>query len=511
MADLRFNFGLLGQLVSRVLVAGATGYVGGRLIPRLLDDGHEVRCLVRTPGKLDRVSWRGRVEIFKADVGTVDAVDVAGCDVAIYLVHGIGEGPDWVKKEVRDAEHFRRACEAAGVTRMIYLGGMGVDNGSLSDHLASRHAVGRALAGGAIPVCELRAAVIIGSGSASFEMLRYLVEVLPVMVTPKWVATTSQPIAISDVLDYLLRATDVPEPLMGIFEIGGPDIVSYAQLMALYADVAGLRRRRLIPVPFLTPRLSSHWVGLVTPVAASLARPLVDSLINEVVVHDHRAVDALGPPKRTLREAITLALGRTRSGDVETSFTAADFQPFRPYETDPSWSGGTELVDERTATTTASAKAVFQALSALGGDTGWYSGEWLWRIRGFLDLLWGGPGLRRGRRNPVSLLTGDYVDFWRVEEIREDEFLRLRAEMILPGEAWLEWTIERQGAITSVIQRARFKPRGLWGRVYWYGVLPFHFFVFPGLLQGVLTQAERAATSTPSSTPTSTPSSATTA
>ncbi len=478
--------------MSRVLVAGATGYVGGRLVPRLLDEGHEVRCLVRTPGKLERATWHDQVEVTKAEVGTVDASALAGCDVAIYLVHGIGDGDDWVQKEVRDAVHFREACEAAGVSRLVYLGGMGVDNGTLSDHLASRHAVGRALAAGSLPVCELRAAVIIGSGSASFEMLRYLVEVLPVMVTPKWVSTTSQPIAISDVLDYLLTATDVEAPLNGVFEIGGPDVVSYAQLMALYAEVAGLRRRRLIPVPVLTPRLSSHWVGLVTPVPASLARPLVDSLVNEVVVHDHTTIETLGAPKRTLREAITLALGRTRDGDVETSFTAADLQPFRPYATDPSWAGGTELEDRRSRTTTASPDAVYAALCRLGGDTGWHAGEWLWRLRGFLDLLWGGPGLRRGRRDPLTLDIGDYVDFWRVEDLRENEFLRLRAEMLLPGEAWLEWTITTKGPVTTLAQSARFKPKGLWGRVYWYGVLPFHAFVFPGLLKGVLAEAENA-------------------
>jgi hypothetical protein len=325
-------------------------------------------------------------------------------------------------------------------------------------------------------------------------MLRYLVEVLPIMVTPKWVSTTSQPIAISDVLDYLLRATDSQEPLTGIYEIGGPDVISYAELMALYAEVAGLRRRRLIPVPVLTPRLSSHWVGLVTPVPASLARPLVASLVNEVVVHDNRVIDVLGPPKKTLREAITLALGRTRSGDVETSFTAADLQPFRAYETDPAWAGGTELVDERTATTSSSPEAVFASLSRLGGDTGWHSGEWLWRIRGFLDLLWGGPGLRRGRRDPDHIEIGDFVDFWRVEDLTVGEHLRLRAEMLLPGEAWLEWTLSRQGTITTVVQRARFKPRGLWGRIYWYGVLPFHFFVFPGLLEGVIEASEASAT-----------------
>jgi uncharacterized protein YbjT (DUF2867 family) len=476
--------------MTRVLVTGATGYVGGRLVPRLLDDGHVVRCLVRSPGKLDQVSWRDRVEVIKGSVAGPLDVAMTDVDVAVYLVHGIGEGSDWVAKETRDAEHFRTAAETAGVGRIIYLGGMGRDDSSLSEHLASRHAVGRTLAAGPIPVTELRAAVIIGSGSASFEMLRYLVEVLPVMITPKWVATRTQPIAISDVLAYLVRAIEVSTPLSGVFEIGGPDVVSYAEMMAIYAEEAGLKRRRLIPVPVLTPRLSSHWVGLVTPVPASLARPLVDSLVNEVVVRDDRTLKALGPPVCTLREAIRLALGSTRSGEVPTAFTTADLQPFRPYETDPTWAGGTELVDERVATTSATPEALFTALSSLGGSKGWHSGEWLWRVRGYLDLIWGGPGLRRGRRHPSDLMVGDFVDFWRVDELDPPRFLRLHAEMLLPGDAWLEWSVEPTTTGSRLVQRARFKPRGLWGRAYWFSVLPFHGFVFPGLVKGVIRDAE---------------------
>ena len=476
--------------MSHVLVTGATGYVGGRLVPRLLVEGHQVRCLVRTPAKLAAAPWRDQVEIVAGSVdGPLEAA-MDGVDAAIYLVHGIGDGTDWAAKESRDAQHFREAAEAAGVGRIIYLGGMGADDSSLSVHLTSRHDVGRALAAGTVPVTELRAAVIIGSGSASFEMLRYLVEVLPVMVTPKWVTTKSQPIAISDVLDYLAACVAAPEPLAGVFEIGGPDVVSYAEMMALYAEEAGLKPRRLIPVPFLTPRLSSHWVGLVTPVPASLARPLVDSLVNEVVVRDERTTTLLGPPRRSLREAISLALGRTSSREVPTSFTDADLQPFRAYATDPAWAGGTELVDERHRRTRASAHDVFASLCALGGETGWYSGEWLWRLRGLADQVWGGPGLRRGRRHPQELRVGDYVDFWRVDELVEDQFLRLHAEMRLPGEAWLEWRITAAADGTHLSQRARFKPRGLVGRLYWYAVAPFHGLVFPGLLRGVVADAE---------------------
>ena len=449
-----------------------------------------MRCLVRTPAKLDRAPWRGEVEIAAGSVGGPLEAALADVDVAVYLVHGIGDGADWVARETADAAHFSAAAAAAGVGRIVYLGGMGREDANLSAHLKSRHDVGRALASGPVPVTELRAAVIIGSGSASFEMLRYLVEVLPIMVTPKWVATRSQPIAISDVLDYLVRAIDAAPPLTGVFEIGGPDVVSYAQMMATYAQVAGLAPRRLIPVPVLTPRLSSHWVGLVTPVPASLARPLVDSLVNEVVVSNPSTLAMFGAPRRTLRDAIALALGVTDRDEVPTTFTDADLQPFRPYTTDPAWAGGTELTDVRVVDANASAEACYAAICAVGGDHGWYRGEWLWRLRGLIDRLWGGPGLRRGRRHPSELRVGDFLDFWRVESLEAPRLVRLRAEMVLPGEAYLEWHLETVGAVTRITQRARFKPRGLGGRAYWYAVAPFHGLVFPAIARGVARDAE---------------------
>jgi hypothetical protein len=292
-------------------------------------------------------------------------------------------------------------------------------------------------------------------------------------------------------LRYLVSAIDAPEPVPGVFEIGGPDVVSYADMMQLYAACAGLSRRRLVPVPVLTPRLSSHWVGLVTPVPASLARPLVDSLVNEVVVRNDATLEAFGPPQRSLRDAIELALGRTRDGNVPTAFTAADRRVFARTETDPTWAGGAERQDVRQGRTHASPAAVFTAVCALGGDTGWHAGEWLWRVRGFLDVLWGGPGIRRGRRDPEQLVVGDYLDFWRVTDLRAPEFLQLHAEMLLPGDAWLEWTVTTGSGVTLLTQRARFTPRGVLGRLYWFGVAPFHQFVFPGLLKGVLRDAER--------------------
>lgn len=474
-----------------MLVTGATGYVGGRLVPRLLEQGYVVRCLVRTPAKLASAAWVDDVEVMQGTVEGDLSEAMSDVAVAVYLVHGIGTGGDWAAKEASDALNFRHGAERAGVERIVYLGGMGRDDARLSTHLASRHLVGRTLSAGSIPVVELRAAVIIGAGSASFEMLRYLVEVLPVMVTPKWVATKSQPIAISDVLRYLTVAIGSPRDLAGVFEIGGPDVVTYAEMMALYAREAGLRRRRLLPVPLLTPRLSSHWVGLVTPVPASLARPLVDSLVNEVVVRDDTAVRLLGPPERGLADAIHLALGVANSDTAPTRFTDADLQPFRALGTDPAWAGGTELRDERVVTTHASPEAVFRAVTALGGNKGWYSGEWLWRFRGLIDLAWGGPGLRRGRRHPSALRVGDYVDFWRVERLEAASLVSLRAEMVLPGEAWLDFRIEREGALTTMTQTARFKPRGLWGRAYWYAVAPFHRFVFAGLARGVIDDAQR--------------------
>ncbi len=476
--------------MSLILVTGATGYVGGRLVPRLLDEGHEVRCLVRTPDKLTNAFWVTKVEVVRGSIDGPLAVAMTGVDAAVYLVHGIGEGDDWVDKESRDAEHFRLAAEEAGVKRIIYLGGMGADDAELSIHLASRHAVGRTLAAGPIPVTELRAAVIIGSGSASFEMLRYLVEVLPIMVGPRWVRTRTQPIAISDVLDYLVKAIIAEEPFAGVLEIGGPDIVSYAEMMTMYAEEVGLKRRHVFTVPFLTPHLSSLWVGLVTPVPGSLARPLVDSLMNEVVVHDQRAVELYGPPKRTLHEAIGLALGVISRNEVPTWFTSADLQPFRKYQTDPEWSGGTELRDVRVRIANASVEDVFSAITSLGGEKGWHRGEWLWRLRGFSDLFWGGPGLRRGRRHPHELHEGDFIDLWRVEAIDDLQLIRLHAEMVLPGQAWLEWTVEAGELGTTVTQLALFKPRGLLGRAYWYSVAPFHFLVFPGLLKGIVRDAE---------------------
>ncbi len=470
----------------RVLLTGATGYVGGRLAPALLERGAAVRVLARTPAKLAPAPWADRVEVVGGSLDGDLAPALDGVDVAVYLVHSIGEGPQWAATELRHARAFARAVRHAGVSRVVYLGGLGRDTDRLSAHLASRHAVGRALADSGVPTVELRAGVVIGSGSASFEMLRYLVDVLPVMVTPRWVETRCQPIAVADVRDLLVRAVLDPSVGPGVYEVGGPDVLTYAEMMRHYARVAGLPERRLIRVPLLSPRLSSHWVGLVTPVPVPLAAELVESLINEVVVSPGAVAteDLLGREPLGFDESVARALAVTREGAAPTTFTGADYEVFSAQSTDPDWAGGTVLSDVRSTTVRASPERVFAAVSALGGATGWHAGDALWRLRGLLDALVGGPGMRRGR--PARLEVGAPLDFWRVEALEAPRRLALRAEMRLPGTARLTFEVAPGPSGGSTLtQSATFHPRGLLGRLYWYAVAPFHRFVFPGLLAGI--------------------------
>lgn len=480
-----------------VLVTGATGYIGGRLVPELLAAGHQVRCVARTPSKLADEAWFDDVEVVAGDVTDDRALDAAldGVEVAYYLVHSMGGPADFDAEDRRAARTFRDAAARAGVLRIVYLGGLGADDDpTLSRHLRSRHEVGRILAAGPVAVTELRAAVIIGSGSASFEMLRYLVEVLPVMVTPRWVDKRCQPISIRDVLAWLVDSAGRGAGPDEVVEIGGPEVLTYRQMMQAYAEVAGLTRRVVVSVPVLTPKLSSLWVGLVTPLPAGLARPLVESLINDVVV--------VHPPARTVgdgrglpfRDALELALQRSAELQVATRWSDAALpghSPADPLPTDPDWAGGSLLVDEASAECPAPPHALFRAVAGIGGDRGWYVTPALWTARGWLDKAVGGVGMRRGRRHPDRLSVGDALDFWRVEAVETDRLIRLRAEMRLPGEAWLEWRITPAGTGSHLRQRAIFYPRGLAGRAYWYALIPFHALIFGRLARRLAEAAAR--------------------
>lgn len=481
----------------QVLVTGATGYVGGRLVPPLLEAGHRVRCLARTPAKLDDAPWRDRAEVVEGDVGSFASLRRAmeGVDVAYYLVHAIGTGSDWRRREVDDAATFREAAAASGVRQIVYLGGLGDDRVELSEHLSSRHEVGRTLAAGSVPVTELRAAVVIGSGSTSFEMLRHLVEVLPIMVTPRWVETRCQPIAVHDVLDYLVGVLGREDTYAQVLEIGGPDVVTYREMMQVYAQEAGLRRRIILGVPVLSPRLSSLWIGLVTPLPPRLARPLVDGLSTEVVVHDDRMA-TLVPIRRTpYREAVRRAVQRVADLRVATSWTdAASFDPAAgPQPLDAEWAGGVVLGDTQVVDSAAPPEVLFRTVCGVGGDRGWYVANWAWELRGLVDQLFGGVGRRRGRRHPEELGVGDALDFWRVEQLEPGRHLRLRAEMRLPGDAWLEWSVTPRAGGSRLEQRARFHPRGLAGRCYWYLLVPVHHVIFRLLARRLASAAEASA------------------
>ena len=483
-----------------VLVLGATGYVGGRLVSTLLEAGHRVRVLSRSPGRAERYEWSDRVQLFTGDVLEPDTLVAAleGCDAAYYLVHSIGTGGDFAATEATAARNVRDAADAAGLRRIVYLGGMGSGD-ALSKHLASRHHVGEILASGRTATTELRAAVIIGSGSISFEMLRYLTEVLPAMITPRWVRTKCQPIAISDVLHYLTAVLDDPETIDRVLEIGGTDVVSYAEMMQTYAEVAGLPHRVIVPVPLLSPRLSSRWVGLVTPLPARIAVPLIDSLRHEVVMTNHD-IDTLVPHQPLgFRESLELALRHTRAEAIDTRWTDAGFASADAIPGDPDWAGGSIFEDHQTVESDATADALYRAFARIGGEHGYYVVNWAWSLRGLADKVIGGPGLRRGRRHPVDLRPGEALDFWRVVEVEPGHQLVLEAEMKVPGKAWLTWRIEpgttsgpSSGTASGTLQLhqvAFFAPKGLFGRLYWYVMLPFHWLIFRRMAHAIADHA----------------------
>jgi uncharacterized protein YbjT (DUF2867 family) len=485
------------------LVTGATGYIGGRLVPELLAAGHRVRVMTRSPERIRDHPWSDRVEIVRADAGDEEQV-VAACedaDVAYYLIHALGSGASFEETDRHTASVMARAVRTAGVGRLVYLGGLEPEGEDLSPHLRSRGEVATILLDSGVPTVVLRAAIVLGSGSASFEMLRYLTERLPVMVTPRWVHSLIQPIAVRDVLRYLVGCAALPPEVHRSFDIGGPDVMNYAEMMQRYATVAGLPRRRILPVPIFTPSLSSHWVGVVTPVPASIARPLVESLRNTVVCREHDIAEYVPDPPEGLLgfdQAVRLAVQRVNDFAVATRWSSASVPgaPSDPLPTDPDWAGGSLYVDDRTTTTTAHPEAVWRVVEGIGGDAGWYSFPLAWEARGWLDRLVGGVGLRRGRRDPHDLYVGDALDFWRVEELDEGSLLRLRAEMRLPGLAWLEFHVEHDdsagGAAGSRLrQRATFAPRGLLGHLYWWAVTPFHGIVFGSMLRNITRAAER--------------------
>ncbi len=482
------------QINAPVLVTGATGYIGGRLIPRLLDAGLKVRCLVRDRERLRGKGWFAEVEVSEADVlepGSLTAA-LSGVHTAYYLIHSMGAAePGFEDRDLQAARNFAAAAKEAGVEHIVYLGGLGAGHKGMSKHLASRQATGEALATAGVPVTEFRAAIIVGSGSISFEMVRYLSERLPVMITPKWVETKVQPIAIRDVLAYLQGALEHPPEGHQITEIGGPNVLTYREMMLTYARVRGLQRR-MISTPVLSPRLSAYWVNLITPIPASIARPLVEGLTSEVIVDDPEPAKAYGVRPISYETAVKLALDRTTQGAVETLWSGAlAAVPRGTPDAEKLQDTEGMFFDRRVRHFRASQENAFQAVVRIGGDEGWYTFDWLWQLRGILDRMVGGVGMRRGRRDQNSLQAGDALDFWRVESVAPNEHLQLRAEMKVPGRAWLRFDVQEVENGESVVrQTAFFEPKGLLGLLYWWAVYPFHLFIFPTMLGAIGKRAE---------------------
>jgi len=475
-----------------VLVTGVTGYIGGRLVPWLIHAGYRVRVLVRDRNRLQGRVWLNQVEVFEGDLLDQDSLRtvMSGVAAAYYLVHSMSGSVDFDQRDLQAARNFGDAARANGVERIIYLGGLGDPNSDLSKHLRSRQQTGETLKESGVPVTEFRAAVVVGSGSISFEMIRYLTERVPVMVCPRWVFTRVQPIAIDDVLNYLVAALETPGSAGRIIEIGGADVITYGAMMLGYAGARGLRRL-MVSVPVLTPRLSSYWVHIVTPIPASIARPLIDGLRNEVIVRGavaHELFPDLKP--MDYQSAVLLALSDLEARHVETSWSDAlvnsqgDIVPVALSTQEGM------IIERRQEIVSTSPASVFKMINRLGGRTGWLYLDWAWRLRGWIDRLVGGVGLRRGRRDPEEVRMGDAIDFWRAEAVEPDKRLLLRAEMKLPGRAWLQFeALPYNVGRTRLVQTAFFAPKGLLGLAYWYLLYPFHRIIFAGLIRNLARRA----------------------
>jgi uncharacterized protein YbjT (DUF2867 family) len=476
-----------------ILVSGATGYIGGRLVPRLLEAGYRVRCLVRDPSRLQGRPWLDKVEITTGDALNEESLVAAmqGVNVAYYLIHGLQGGKVNAERDMNAARNFACATESANVEQIIYLGELVDPSANLSPYLRSRHETGYLLRQGGVPVTELRAGIVIGSGSLLFEMIRYVTEHQPLMVCPRWWYTQAQPIAIRNVLDYLVAVLETPSSRGKLIEIGGVDRLSYAQMCKGYAELRGFKRL-MIPTPVYAPRLSAWWVHMLTPLHWRALLPLIEGLKSRSIVQDDSA-RFIFPAIRLLdyKTAVSLALGRVQNDNVETSWadalvtSAGDSQPYTFSLQDGM------MIEDRRKLVDLSPENVFKSFTGLGGSRGWLYLDWTWDIRGWLDKLFGGVGLRRGRRHPDELYVGDTLDFWRVEAVEPNRLLRLRAEMKSPGKAWLQFqSIPQPDGKTLLTQTAYFAPRGLSGLIYWYSLYPIHLFLFSGMIARI---AERAA------------------
>ncbi len=477
-----------------ILVTGATGYVGGRLIPALLESGYRVRAMGRSLEKVGCRPWSGhsRVELVEGDVLDLESLKQAasGCRVAYYLVHSmIAQKEKFAEADRRAARNMVQAATEERLERIIYLGGLAeVNRDPLSKHLQSRIEVAEILQAGPVPTTDLRTPTILGSGSASFEILRYLVERLPAMTTPRWVHSLNQPIAIRDVIAYLIGCLEHEETSGQTYDIGGPDILTYRDLLDIYAEEAGLAKRLIIPVPVLTPTLSALWIHLISPVPKSIALPLTEGLTSDAVCTENRIQDIIPRKLLSCRDAIRLALDRIKQEQVDTCWMDAGdlLEPEWAHCGDAEWAGGTIMNCGYRARIKATVDEVWQPVSSIGGKTGWYFGNYLWRLRGIMDRLVGGVGLRRGRRHPTEIGVGDALDFWRVLEVEAPGRLLLMAEMKTPGEALLEFQITQVGNDQVELQMlSRFLPKGLLGIIYWYVLYPFHQLIFYGMLKSI--------------------------